>query len=253
MPASSRPSTHQGFTLIELLVVIAIIAVLAGMLVPAIGSVREMAGQVTCASKLRQIGLAHAGYQADWRGHLAGRLPVPAPYSQAGWASWCKLSDYLGFEVGNSPKPRDKAPLGRFLVCPKNPTGCFWGNAPSWQINGHVDSDAAPWQALPLVANPFRLSQFTSPSNKVYAMDAGDRTDLWLRSDNIFNNPTAGAVSLRHRGTWVENGPQYINGVANTLFLDGRVQALGKDILPVVSSWPVGELWLRHDRAAPNL
>ena len=60
------------FTLIELLVVVAIIAILAGLLLPALNSARETAQGTRCKNNLRQVGLSFAQYDSDANGWIPG-------------------------------------------------------------------------------------------------------------------------------------------------------------------------------------
>jgi prepilin-type N-terminal cleavage/methylation domain-containing protein len=122
---------HRGFTLIELLVVIAIIAILIGLLLPAVQKVREAAARMTCSNNLKQFGLAIHNYA----GANSDKLPGGMQYTST-WAPFhFTLLPYLeqdnvykavapsgaSWGTAGGVNGQTVAPIKVFL-CPSDPT-----------------------------------------------------------------------------------------------------------------------------------
>jgi prepilin-type N-terminal cleavage/methylation domain-containing protein/prepilin-type processing-associated H-X9-DG protein len=156
-----NPSTANGsrraraaFTLIELLVVIAIIAILAGMLLPALARAKEKGRKIYCYNNLKQMGLAMMLYADEYRGMVPrGNQPF--------W--WITYIPYLG---GRSAA-RDQYGRVKVYTCPSYPNKrqvmCYVVNA--WQFRNPRDTTGSE------ITGMTSVSRIQAPSDTIYFAD----------------------------------------------------------------------------------
>jgi prepilin-type N-terminal cleavage/methylation domain-containing protein/prepilin-type processing-associated H-X9-DG protein len=152
MPNRTKHDQARGFTLIELLVVIAIIAILAGMLLPALSKAKESGRKTKCTSNLHNMGLAMLMYADDSGGFVPrGNDPL--------W--WKVLTPTLG---GRTTNDYSKVQI---YTCPSFPDKkqliCYVVNA--WGFNS--PQDKVGWEETGLQ----KLEKVQQPSDTIYFAD----------------------------------------------------------------------------------
>jgi len=271
----ARVPGRRGFTLIELLVVIAIIAILIGLLVPAVQKVREAAARIQCQNNLHQMGLAMHGFHDTYK-HFPPAFAKPSNY---GWEVFllpfveqAPLYNQINPTGGSTLSVNALTTLSLpVFVCPSDGGGDL-----NTFLSGYGKSNYSASEQVSDGGSAIKIGQITDGTSNTLMIGERDMQNqvaaAWAGRD-----VKTGVVSSIGRPNWPINTP-YVGGTgccgadttctryawsslhtggANFVFCDASVHFLSASIAgdpgqqncskPAIANYPLQNLYFRND------
>lgn len=190
--------SKRNFTLIELLIVVAIIAILAGMLLPALNNARRMAKKADCMNNLKQWGVGFVLYTDSYKEFFPFRYGYSETYPSGASdvLNWWKVIGRDMLRLGmvpNAPNYITKSGRGK-LCCPEvifgskyKRTGAVLSTQYAYQYNVTFGQPTNNYMS------PYRIAKFKQPSSAAVVADGWediDYFDRWIASYDAANYNT---------------------------------------------------------------
>lgn len=235
---------RKNFTIIELLIVVAIIAILSGLLLPALRSAREKAYEISCTSHLKQWGSASAMYITDNNDIVTPCIGDTPPYTgifhlwpYAFGTALPELSTSYTFNLPRIPELlRCSSSRKRYTAIPGTSKYTVSRYTSCYALSVESGVASSPTAGIP--GYSLRITKIKLPTRKAHIVETAPGIDVSDRGGYILKgNRQYGYGVMRHGGGYADDGSDYTTkqalftqlpprGKSNYSFFDGHVGAL---------------------------